>query len=123
MRSVQSGYAVAGKDARVLNANPHELIAILFEELLNLLDEIQVIHKRGETSDIADQQAMALSIVDSLIASLDMEKGGQLAQNLRQTYGQVRALIADKEPATQLQNNRVAHKIISEVHAAWAQIG
>ncbi len=123
MRSVQSGYAVAGKNTRVLTANAHELIAILFEELLNLLDEIQIIHKRSETGDIADQQVMALSIVDSLIASLDMEKGGELAQNLKQTYGQVRTLIAAKDPTTQLENNRAAHKTMSEIYAAWAHIG
>lgn len=123
IRSVQSGYTFAGKDARVLNANAHELIAILFEELLQLLDEIQIIHSHDAKREIADQQVMALSIVDSLIVSLDMEKGGELAQNLRETYGQVRALIAADDPVNQMRNNRAAHKIMSEIYEAWSQIG
>ncbi|MEW4467099.1 flagellar export chaperone FliS [Parasphingorhabdus sp. JC815] len=119
---VESGYAAAGKEARVMNANAHELITILFEELLNLLDEIYVIQSRDEKRGIADQQAMALTIVDSLMISLDMEKGGDLAKNLHQIYSQVRHLIAAKESASSLENNRAAHQIISEIYSAWLQI-
>ena len=36
MSLAQSGYATAGKEARVMNAGPHELITIMFEELINL---------------------------------------------------------------------------------------
>ena len=122
MSFAQSGYAAAGKEARVMSANPHELITILFEELLNLLDEIYVIHARGETREIADQQAMALTIVDSLMISLDMEKGGDLAKNLHQLYGQVHQLIAVREPDNRLKNNRAAHQVISEIFSAWSQI-
>lgn len=123
MSLVQSGYAVAGKEARVLNANAHELINILYEELLNLLDEISVIHTRGQSREIADQQVMALTIVDSLMVSLDREKGGDLARNLHRLYGQVRELIASKDPKNQLKNNRAAHQIILEIYSAWSEIG
>lgn len=123
MSLVQSGYATAGKEARVLNANAHELITILFEELLNLLDEICVINTRGQFRGIADQRVMALTIVDSLMISLDREKGGDLAENLHQLYGQVRALIASKDPENQLKNNRAAHQIMSEIYSAWSEIG
>ena len=118
MSLVQSGYAVAGKEARVLNANAHELINILYEELLNLLDEISVIHTRGQSREIADQQVMALTIVDSLMVSLDREKGGDLARNLHR-----RELIASKDPKNQLKNNRAAHQIILEIYSAWSEIG
>lgn len=123
MSLAHSGYTAAGKEGRVLNANAHELITILFEELLNLLDEICVIHTRGQFRGIADQRVMALTIVDSLIVSLDREKGGDLAENLHQLYGQVRALIASKDPKNQITNNRAAHQIMSEIYSAWAEIG
>ncbi len=119
----QSGYAAAGKEARVLNANGHELITILFEELLNLLDEIYIIHTRDQRREVTDQQVMALMILDSLMVSLDMEKGGGLAKNLHQLYGQVRELIAVKDRKNHLKNNRAAHQIISEIYAAWCEIG
>ncbi|MBF6601807.1 MAG: flagellar protein FliS [Sphingorhabdus sp.] len=122
MSLAQSGYATAGKEARVMNAGPHELITIMFEELINLLDEIYVIYARTEKQGIADQQAMALTIVDSLMISLDMEKGGDLSKNLHQLYGQVRQLIAGREPENRMENNRAAYRIISEIFAAWSQI-
>lgn len=123
MSLAQSGYASAGKEARVLNANGHELITILFEELLNLLDEINLIQRRDDKREIADQQVMALTIVDSLMVSLDMERGGELAKNLHNLYGQVRQLIASKDPKNLLKNNRAAHQIIAEIYSAWLEIG
>lgn len=122
MSFIQSGYTAAAKDARVLNANAHELITILFEELLNLLDEIHVIQTRDPTRKIVDQQALALSIVDSLIVSLDMERGGELAHNLRRNYSQARALIVTDDSVGGLENNRAAYKIISEISSAWSEI-
>lgn len=123
MSIAQSGYATAGKEARVLNANAHELVNILFEELLNLLDEIYVIHMRGSSRDIVDQQVMALTIVDSLMVSLDMKNGGDLAIKLHRLYDQVRALIAARDPKNQIKNNRAAHQIMSEIYSAWSEIG
>lgn len=123
MSLVESGYAAAGKEARVFNANAHELVNILFEELLNLLDEIYVIHTRGQSGEIVDQQVMALTIVDSLMVSLDMKRGGDLAKNLHELYGQVRELIAARDSRNQIKNNRAAHQMMSEIYSAWAEIG
>lgn len=123
LSSAQCSYAAAGKEARVLNANGHELITILFEELLNLLDEIYIIHTRDQDRALTDQRVMALTILDSLMVSLDMEKGGDLARNLHQLYGQVRELVAVKDRQTYLKNNRAAHQIISEIYTAWCEIG
>lgn len=123
LNAAQSSYSVAAKEARVLNANAHELVSILFEELLNLLDEIYIIHKRGQRREITDQQVMLLTILDSLMVSLDMEKGGDLAKNLHQLYGQVRELIAVRDRKNDLKNNRAAHRIVSEIYSAWCEIG
>lgn len=121
--SAQHSYVESGKRARVLGANSHQLITILLEELLNLLDEICVIHTSGRPPETRDQQVMALTILDSLTLSLDMKNGGDLAMNLRVIYGQVRKLIESDNPAHQLKNNRAAQQIMAEIFAAWSEIG
>ena len=78
MSLAQSGYATAGKEARVMNAGPHELITIMFEELIHLLYEIYVIYARTKKHGIADQQAIAQTLVDFLMISPDMFKVGVL---------------------------------------------
>lgn len=123
MAFAKNSYTNTAKEARVLSANAHQLISILLEELVNLLDEISLIHSRGDTHGAVDQQMMALSITNSLLVSLDMEKGGDLAVNLRLIYSQVRKLIAANHPAHQLSNNRAAHQVIKEIYSAWTQIG
>ena len=122
LAAAKSSYSINGKKGRVLGADPHQLITILLEELVNLLDEICLIHAKGNTETYIDQQVMAQSILDSLIVSLDMEKGGALAINLRSIYAHVRKIIGLTDPGNKLPNVRAAHRIISEISDAWLQI-
>lgn len=119
----KNSYVSTGKESRVIGANGHQLITILLEELLNLLDETCIILAQEKQQGIADQQVMALTIIDSLLVSLDMEKGGELAKNLQAIYAQVRRLVQSDDPAIQLKNTRAAHVIMSEISSAWAMIG
>ncbi|VAW04577.1 Flagellar biosynthesis protein FliS [hydrothermal vent metagenome] len=119
----KNSYVSTGKEGRVMGASGHQLITILLEELLNLLDETCLILTQERQQSVTDQQVMALTIVDSLLVSLDMEKGGELAKNLQLIYGQVRKLIESDDPANQLKNTRTAHVIMSEISSAWTAIG
>lgn len=115
-------YQNSAKAGRVISANGHQLITILFDELLDLLDEICVIHSRGKGIGVVDQQVMALTIIDSLLESLDMEKGGNVALSLQNIYLQVRKLLESKDTSLLLQNAKAAHQVISEIASAWREM-
>ena len=118
----QLHYQNTAKQARVLGANAHELISILLEELLNLLDEMAALRMRNDQGTIRDQQVMALTILDSLIISLDLDRGGDLAKNLELIYREVRKLIAANDNVDPAADNRAAHQIITEIFDSWRAI-
>jgi flagellar protein FliS len=89
--SVNSRAAAAYKrvaaDTGVQGANPHQLVTMLFDALLQSLQRA-----RGalESGDIA-AKGMAIGkavrlLEEGLKAGLNMEQGGELAQNLRGMY-------------------------------------
>ncbi len=80
--------------ARVEGASPHRLIAILFEEVLRAIDATKLAMERGDFARQADRQARALSILQALDASLDIERGGNVATNLSAIYRECRRLVA-----------------------------
>ena len=109
--------------SRVEGASPHKLIAILFEELLRSVDATQLAVERSDLARQADRQARALSILQALDASLDMERGGEVAANLAKIYRHARKLIAggtrDKKPELVAR----ARDMLGDIAGAWQQIG
>lgn len=109
--------------SRVDGASPHKLIAILFEELLRAVEATRVAMERGDIARQADRQARALSILQALDASLDMERGGEVAANLSRIYREGRRLIAagarEKRPDMIIR----ARDMLAEIASAWDNIG
>lgn len=67
-------------------ADPHELIAMLYDELLLSID-VLTIRSSKECSLLSDEHAhRARSIVVALRSGLDLESGGELAMTLDGLY-------------------------------------
>ena len=82
-----AAYKRVAADTSVQGADPHQLVSMLFDTLLQSL-----VRARGalKTRDIAAKGAAigkAVRILEEgLKAGLNMEQGGELAQNLRAVY-------------------------------------
>lgn len=87
MKSVVSAYQAVQIDAAVLGATPYELISKL---LSGAIDSVMDAKKDMQSGDIAGKSGhieMAIAIIsDGLRGSLDMAKGGELAQRLDGLY-------------------------------------
>src|SRR3546814_7698537 len=79
--------------SRIEGASPHGLVAILFDELLKALDARTAAIRRGDLGQRGTRQARALSILHGLEASLDFEKGGDIADGLAAIYREGRRLV------------------------------
>lgn len=81
-----NAYRSVGVQSGVTDASPHQLITMLLD---GALDRIASAKGAMERKDTAQQGAMlgkAISIVDSMRASLDHDQGGELAGNLSALY-------------------------------------
>jgi len=109
----------------VANANPVRLIIMLYEKAINCLENAL---EMGDTEDFDMQKSKyedmgrALEIISVLDATLDMEKGGEIAKNLREIY---RSLMDEltyqmlKEDKERLEK---VIKILKNLKSAWEEV-
>ena len=68
------------------SASPHRLIQMLLEGALDKIAVAKGYMERGDIQPKGAQIGAAISILEGLKASLDKEKGGEIAQNLEDLY-------------------------------------
>ena len=82
-----NAYRQVGAHSGVENASPHALIQMLFEGLFQSLNAARGAMERGEIEEKGSHLGKAVRILqEGLAAGLDLEKGGELAGNLKLLY-------------------------------------
>ena len=117
-------YRSAGIDASIAAASPHQLIVLLFQGARAALARarLAMLQKNVAARGAAISKALAI-IDDGLKASVDSEKGGELAQKLHALYDyMIRQLTI-----AGLENNVVkieeVDQLLATIEDAWRQIG
>lgn len=70
----------------IMTASPAKLVEMLYEKSVELLKESKELIEKGLFLEANDRIKKVQDILMELNASLDMEKGGQIAQSLRSLY-------------------------------------
>ena len=82
-----NAYRQVGAHSGVENASPHALIQMLFEGLFQSLNAARGGRERGESEEKGRHLGKAVRILqEGLAAGLDLDKGGELAGNLKLLY-------------------------------------
>ena len=118
-------YKTTERNALVETEDPHQLVLIMFDALIKSMD-IYIEHIDVKTANLdlrSKHFSRALTIIYSLQSSLDFDKGGDIADNLFQTYEFCRQMtissIKDMNPEGPVR----AVGLLTEIRAAWAQMG
>lgn len=106
----------------VETASPHRLILLLLDGALDKLRASRAALARGNIAAKGSNITWAMSIIDGLRASLNHERGGQLAANLDALYDYMtRTLLA-----ANLHNDdgklAEVEKLLGEIRAGWKGI-
>ena len=117
-----SRYRQVRTEGAVEDANPHRLIAMLFDGALSRLSLAAAHMRRNEIEEKGTQITRALEIVGALRASLDMSVPGGLPQRLDALYDYVsrRMLYANVENDPKVLDE--VGGLIRVIADAWAQI-
>ncbi len=116
-------YKDVGLETSVMGADPHKLIAMLFQGALLAISEAkyEMQNRHMEAKGKAIGKAIAI-IGEGLQASLDLKAGGEIAQNLFGLYGyMVKRLTAaniNNDPAMLDEVTR----LLAELQDAWNTI-
>ena len=89
-RNPLAAYVRTGLDARVAEADPHALVAMLFDGLFESLAQARGAMRSGDILAKGRAIGRAVGIVDEgLRAALDLRAGGTLARDLHDLYAYV----------------------------------
>lgn len=121
-RSAQA-YANVGLETTVLGASPERLIMLLFQGAQAAL--VRARHHLHQ-QDVAARGAAiskAIDIVDSgLKASVDTDKGGELAQNLIATYDLISRHLLLANLRSDEQHLTIAENMLKDISQAWREV-
>ncbi|PWC17409.1 flagellar export chaperone FliS [Brenneria corticis] len=123
-RNGSQAYARVGLESGVMSASPHQLIVMLFDGAKSAMVRARILMQQGDIANKGIALSKAIDIItNGLKAGLDVEKGGELAENLSALYD----YMAQRLMIANLHNDV---KVIEEVEAlleniadAWRQIG
>lgn len=126
-KSALEAYSQVGLNAKVAAASPHGLIIMLFDGAIAAITKAKYHMEKSTVDDIAEKGAAiskAIAIIDDgLKASLNMEVGGELAQNLDSLYEYMSFRLVHAN----LKNDKEILDEISqrllELREAWDSIG
>ena len=121
-RAALSQYTNVDIETKTQVQDPHHLIFLLFEKGCSLLRQSQESLKQADFEGFSKSANPALQIVIGLRGVLDLDKGGDLAKQLNETYTSIAAslfkAIGEKDPVA-IEKLYLA---MSELKEAWETV-
>lgn len=116
-------YSGLDLQSKTESASPHELIMMLLSGALVRINAAIGHMERKETAKKAELIGKAIAIIDGLRTSLDMEQGGDIANNLDDLYLYMNRQLLIANSDDRIENLREVHSLLLEIKGAWDSIG
>jgi flagellar secretion chaperone FliS len=107
----------------VAEADPHRLVAMLFEGAIQAIAEARVLLEEGDIPGRGRAISRAIAIVEEgLRESLSMAEGGELAERLDGLYRYVRTLLLTANIKAEETFLVEADRLLTELQSGWKTI-
>jgi len=108
--------------ASVENADPHTLIQMLINGAIERLNIAKMHMKQNNIAMKGENISSAISIIDGLRSSLDIKKGGEIAQNLEALYEYMQRQLLAANVGNKDTNIDEVLALLNEIRAGWQAI-
>jgi flagellar protein FliS len=123
-RMAISAYQQVEVDNKVLDASPHELIAMLYDAALAALKLAKACMENGDLGGRGKAISKAIGIIDEgLKASLNLESGGELAANMDALYDYMGERLLQATLKNDITLIDEVSRLLTEMKLAWDGIG
>lgn len=123
-RHATNAYARVGLETGVMDANPYRLIAMLFEGARAALATAQFHLRQGNIAAKGEAISKAISIIGSgLKASLDIEAGGDIADQLAALYDYMTTQLLHANLNNDAALLSEVDALLDTIGSAWQAIG
>ena len=101
--------------------SPLELVVMLYDGAMRFVDEARLAHTRHDLRARSQAISKTLAIIGELQNTLDMEKGGALAEQLDNLYTYINSRLLDVTLKQDIAACDEVHKLLSTLRDAWSQ--
>lgn len=122
LHSAVQQYNKVGVSSGVESASPHRLIQMLMVGALEKINTAKGHMKRGEVSPKGGNISWAISIIDGLRASLDLNTGGEIAQNLDDLYDYMTRRLARANVENDADILDEVASLLRSIKSSWDEV-
>ncbi len=119
MRSGAQQYAKMNKQTGVEDANPHQLIGMLYQGALDSLQQGIGCIERKDIEGRGKHLGRAITIIGGLQGFLDHEKGGEVSQNLDRLYDYMTMRLFDAGRENSKESVQEVIGLLREIKEGW----
>ncbi|PLV56207.1 flagellar export chaperone FliS [Thermotoga sp. SG1] len=105
----------------VMTASPAKLVQMLYEKAIEVLKEAEKLLEEKKFVEFSEKVTRAQDIITELNLSLNMEKGGTIAQNLRALYNYMFQRLVEGNVKKDLEKIREVEGMLSELLEVWKE--
>ena len=120
--STYSNYQNAYKKASVNTLDQNKLIIMLYDGAIKNANFAVEYMKSGEIEKVHDSLIKTKNIVTELLATLNMEHGGEIAKNLKSLYSYMFSLLIEANMEKKSEPVLNVIDLLKELRGAWLQI-
>ena len=118
-RSGAAQYGKVATESEAAYANPHRLVQMLMEGALDKVATAKGCIERNDLEGKSRQITWAMSIINGLRTSLDMEAGGAIAVNLDDLYDYMVRRLIDASAQNDAGALSEVIDLMREIKGAW----
>ena len=117
-------YMDAELDGNTKTANPHRLVSMLFEGAIAAIIKAKISNQSGNVQERGKAISMAIGIINSgLKAGINLDEGGDIAQNLTALYDYMVYKLVDANVRADLSMMEEVEGLLKDLKGAWDSIG
>lgn len=119
-----AAYRQVDLESEIRGADPHRLIILLFDGAESAMHQALACLEANDIQGRSDALMKAIDIILSgLSASLNVEEGGELAQNLKALYEYMVSRLIYANVHRDAAAIREVQKLLGEISGAWREMG
>jgi flagellar secretion chaperone FliS len=121
-RNALSQYQQVRAESAIEGASPNELVGMLFQGALEKLAIAKGHMLRQEIAPKGEQLSRVISIIEGLRSTLNLEAGGEIAQNLNRLYEYMERRLLEGNMRNDASALDEVGRLLGEIKGAWDQI-
>lgn len=112
----------AYRETAVMTASPVQLVVMLYDGAARFLRLALMAHERGTPLEAHVPLARTEAIVEELLATIDVERGGDIAPRLQGIYVFCLAQLAEARVERRPEKLQAVLTLLADLRDGWSQI-